>query len=243
MPTAEEVLNASRANIGKGPEEFWSWYPAPAGTAWCCIYQSKVLTDAGIPTHYAWVSGLFDLYRSRGRTYAPREAQPGDLIAFDYDGSGPSSYDHIAMVESVSNAGITAINGNWENKVCRVFHRFNAGGYAGGIAEIARPDYTTPTPPPSPEGVTVYQFTRTKDDRIVLFGIGMGAVAHRWQANPNGNFTDWVSLSDGQPFSVEALTVERNADGRFEIMAWGSKGTCYRTQNLNGSWRPWRTTL
>ena len=151
MATADDVLNLSRSYLGSPPDQFWAWYPAPAGTAWCCIYQSFILSAVGIPTHVAWVSGLFDQYRANGRTYAPREAQPGDLVAFDYDGSGPSSYDHIAMVESVDpNVGITAINGNWTGKVSRVLHRWDAPGYAGGIAEIARPTYTN-TPPPSPQ--------------------------------------------------------------------------------------------
>ena len=148
MPTAEQTLNIARSYLGEGPARFVNWYPAPMGTAWCAIFQSYCLTQAGIPTHYAWVSGLFDQYRREGRTFAPHEAQPGDLVAFDYDGNGPRSYDHIAMVESVTSEGIIAINGNWSNKVLRVLHRWNAGGFAGGIAEIARPAYDQPNPDP-----------------------------------------------------------------------------------------------
>ena len=91
MATADDALNAARSYLGEGPQRFWDWYPAPAGTAWCCIFQSYVLTQVGIPTHYAWVSGLFDFYRSQGRTLAPYQAQPGDLVAFDYDGNGASA--------------------------------------------------------------------------------------------------------------------------------------------------------
>lgn len=246
MATPDEVLNIARSHLNDGPESYWAWYPAPAGTAWCCIAQSRFLTDAGIPTRYAWVSGLFDHYRAMGRTYAPHEAQPGDLVAFDYDGTGPSSYDHIALVESVTDEGIIAINGNWTGKVCRVLHRWNAGGYAGGIAEIARPEYTAPTPPPTPgKRNKMYEYAKTTDGRIVLFGIGFGKVAHRWQTAPNGNFSGWVTLGDGQPFDVDSLTANTNLDGRFEIMAWNSQtgDVCYRTQNKDTSWRPWRTTL
>ena len=147
MATAEDALNLARAQLGKGPDEFCAWYPAPIGTAWCCIFQSWVLTYSGTQdTHYAWVSGLFDAMRAQGRTFAPREAQPGDLVAFDYDGGGRSNYDHIAMVEAVTADGIVAINGNWQNRVQRVLHRWDRGGFAGGIAEIARPFYTAPQP-------------------------------------------------------------------------------------------------
>lgn len=179
MATVDQVLSLSRSHLGEGPQAVWDWYPAPAGTAWCCIYQSKILTDCGIPTHYAWVSGLFNWYRNEGRTYAPHEAQPGDLVAFDYDGSGPSSYDHIAMVESVTADGIIAINGNWENKVQRVLHRWSGSGYAAGIAEIARPAYeSAPTPQPSEEDTMNVWLMRANNSPEVF--VVQGNLAGRW---------------------------------------------------------------
>jgi len=210
MATADEVLNLSRSHLGEGPQAFWAWYPAPAGTAWCCIYQSKILSDSGIPTHYAWVSGLFDFYRSQGRTFAPREAQPGDLIAFDYDGNGPSSYDHIAMVESVNSDGIVAINGNWTNKVCRVLHRWNGSGYEGGIAEIARPAYTAaPQPNPTPAGdddVNVW-FMRAKNDPAVY--VVQANLSGRWhlKSAPQANSITYVlGLNGGRVLAPPADT-------------------------------------
>jgi hypothetical protein len=150
MPTVDEVLNIERSFLGEGGQRFWAWYPAAPGTAWCCIFQSYCLTAAGIDTHYAWVSGLFDQYRSEGRnSYDIRTAQPGDLIAFEWN-STPGGYDHIAMVESVDSAGVTAINGNVNgSRVQRLWHPFNGGG----IAEIARPPYDTPTPSPEEDDV------------------------------------------------------------------------------------------
>lgn len=172
MPTAEQTLNIARSYLEQGPQGFWDWYPAPAGTAWCCIAQSKFLTEAGIPTHYAWVSGLFDQYRSQGQTFAPHEAQPGDLVAFDYDGTGPSSYDHIAMVESVDDSGIIAINGNWSGKVSRVLHRWNAGGYSGGIAEIARPAYTKDPEPEDEDMKSLLMIDRRQNPAPVYHACG-----------------------------------------------------------------------
>lgn len=161
MPTAEEVLNIERSFLGEGGQRFWDWYPAAPGTAWCCIFQSYCLTAAGIPTHYAWVSALFDQYRSEGRnSYDIRTAQPGDLIAFEWN-STPGGYDHIAMVESVDleRDGVYAINGNVNgSRVQRLWHPFNGGG----IAEIARPAYSAPIPP-LPIGKTeMVRFVRAK---------------------------------------------------------------------------------
>ena len=145
MTTVDEVLNIERSFLGEGGNRFWDWYPAAYGTAWCCMFQSYCLTAAGIDTHFSWVSGLFDQYRSEGRnSYDIRTAQPGDLIAFEWN-STPGGYDHIAMVESVDANGVTALNGNVNgSRVCRLWHPFNGGG----IAEIARPPYTALTPPP-----------------------------------------------------------------------------------------------
>lgn len=160
MATVDEVLNIERSFLGEGGQRFWAWYPAAPGTAWCCIFQSYCLTAAGIPTHFAWVSGLFDQYRSEGRnSYDIRTAQPGDLIAFEWN-STPGGYDHIAMVESVDATGVTAINGNVNgSRVQRLWHPFNGGG----IAEIARPSYETPVPPTPPESkANMVRFIRPK---------------------------------------------------------------------------------
>jgi len=150
MATVDEVLNIERSFLGEGGQRFWDWYPAAPGTAWCCIFQSYCLTAAGIDTHYAWVSGLFDAMRAQGRnSYDIRSAQPGDLIAFEWN-STPGGYDHIAMVESVDADGVMAINGNVNgSRVQRLWHSFNSGG----IAEIARPTYSTPSPSPEEDDV------------------------------------------------------------------------------------------
>lgn len=156
MATADDLLSVARSYLGEGPDRFTGWYPAPSSTPWCCIFVSFCASQVGIPTHYAWVSGLFDQMRAEGRTLAPRDAQPGDYVAFDYDGGGPRAYDHIAIVESVDERGIVAVNGNWQNRVQRVLHRWDRPGFPGGIAEIARPPLSIPDPSPEEDNVKPY---------------------------------------------------------------------------------------
>jgi hypothetical protein len=150
MATVDEVLELERSFLGEGGQRFWAWYPAAPGTAWCDIFQSYCLSAVGIPTHFAWVSAHFDYYRAQGRTsYDARAATPGALIAFEWN-STPGGYDHIAMVESVEANGVTAINGNVNgSRVQRLWHPFNGGG----IAEVAFPEYDTPTPSPEEDDV------------------------------------------------------------------------------------------
>lgn len=159
MATAEEVLDIERSFLGEGGQRFWDWYPAARGTAWCDIFQSYCLTAVGIDTHFAWVSSHFDYYRAQGRcSYDARSATPGALIAFEWN-STPGGYDHIAMVESVDDNGVTAINGNVNgSRVCRLWHPFNGGG----IAEVAFPEYTTPTPPQPIGKPEMVRFVRAK---------------------------------------------------------------------------------
>lgn len=243
MATADAALNAARSYLGEGPQRFWDWYPAPAGTAWCCIFQSYVLTQVGIPTHYAWVSGLFDFYRSQGRTYAPHEAQPGDLVAFDYDGTGPSSYDHIAMVESVNDQGIVAINGNWENKVQRVLHRWNSGGFAGGIAEIARPAYLAPTPTTKGSHEMRTLLTMTNGCGVEFCAV-FGTLAHRWQTAPGSIWTDWAPVvATAPPVPVDSVTARQGHAGALEVIVWNAEtGQAFRSwQTAPGSaWVDWQ---
>jgi len=244
MATAEEALALWRTFEGEPGNRFWDWYAAPYGTPWCDISQSYVLTHIGIDTHFAWVSAHFDNYRNRGHFTSTniRDAKPGDLVAFEW-GSTPGGYDHIAMIDELTATGAWSWNGNVNgSRVRRLWFPFDGGG----MAEIARPFYSEPiAPPPSTKGKKLFQFSLTTDNRIVLFGIGYGCVTHRWQGVPNGGFGTWAALHDGQPFTVTNLTVSRNADGRFDIMAWDDSGkTCYRTQDKpNGAWRAWRLEL
>jgi len=80
-----------------------------------------------------------------------------------------------------------------------------------------------------------------QDGGIVQFGFYLGQLVHRWQQRPNGNWGAWVALNDGQPFACDGVTAAQNKDGRFEVCVWNSETNqvAYRTQNTNGTWRPW----
>lgn len=222
MATAEETVAFARSFLGEGPKRFTDWYPASVTTPWCAIFQSFCLSATGQPVHYAWVSAMFDQYRSQGRTRANiRDAQVGDLVAFDYDGGGSRAYDHVAMVESVAldGSGLICINGNWQNRVQRVLHRWDRSGFAGGIAEIAVPYYTQIPTPPNPDGDDDVKSIMLMDRRFnparVYHACGNSKVA----------LTDWsqvemlkflgVELVDPAPASwLDALAVLPRNDGK-----------------------------
>lgn len=251
MATAEDALGAARSFLGEGPNRFCDWYPAPIGTAWCAIFQSYVLSQVGIPTRFAWVSGGFDQYRAEGRTFAPYAAEPGDLVAFDYDGGGRNNYDHVAIVETVERdaqgvpTALVAINGNWQNQVQRVRHRFNAGGFSGGIAEIARPAYTTaPTPAPTTKGShEMISLLTMPDGRGVEFRAFWGTVFHRWQKTVGGSWTEWALVNAAKPpTDVDSVSARVASGGALELLAWSTAdGTTFRSwqPSKGSSWSGW----
>lgn len=221
MTTAEEVLNIERSFLGEGGQRFWAWYPAAPGTAWCDIFQSYCLSAAGIDTHFAWVSAHFDHLRNnydsigegwQGRcTRNIRWAEPGDLIAFEWNQT-PGGYDHIAMVESVDSAGVTAINGNVNgSRVQRLWHPFNGGG----IAEVGRPLYQVPAPPIPPTPKDEDEMKRflirgnTKPD-CYLADAGLGWKTHI-PAGQVANFVYAISIAGGEiilPAGAQTTSVE-----------------------------------
>lgn len=168
MTSAQQVLDFEGARLGQGGDETWGWYPLSRGTAWCCAFQSMALTECGIPTHYAWVSALFDDYRSQGRnSYDIRTAQPGDLVAFEW-GSTPNGYDHVAMIIALTDSGAWTRNGNVNgSRVQDLWFPFDGGG----MAEIARPQYTNP-PEPEEEMKSILLVDRRKNPAPVYHAVG-----------------------------------------------------------------------
>jgi hypothetical protein len=168
VTTAQQVLDFEGARLGQGGDETWGWYPLSRGTAWCCAFQSMALTSCGIPTHYAWVSALFDDYRSQGRNfYDIRTAQPGDLVAFEW-GSTAGGYDHVAMIIGLTESGAWTRNGNVNgSKIADLWFPFDGGG----MAEIARPPYTNP-PEPEEEMKSILLVDRRKTPAPVYHAFG-----------------------------------------------------------------------
>lgn len=247
MATVDEVLNIERSFLGEGGQRFWAWYPAAPGTAWCDIFQSYCLTAAGIDTHYAWVSAHFDHLRKdydsigdgwRGRcTTNVRWAQPGDLLAFEWN-STPGGYDHIAMVESVDANGVTAINGNVNgSRVQRLWHSFATGG----IAEIARPPYSSaPTPGPVEAKDSRMFHMKNVDGRDEYIALTAGGqVVSCWAAKPGGKIGPWAELRGG--IAGSNLVAEVAPDGRLcvTLAAMGELWGSWQSSPASGPWVDW----
>lgn len=239
MTTAQQVLNLEGTRLGDGGDEFWRWYPAAPGTAWCMIFQSWALSQCGIPIRYAWVSACFDEYRRQGRnSYDIRSAQPGDLVAFEW-GSTPGGYDHVAMVIGLTESGAWTRNGNVNgSKVKDLWFPFDGGG----MAEIARPPYSTaPTPTPTPTNAKdrdMFHLTNQQGLEQYIALTEGGQVVTCWTSTPGGTFNTWSELKPG--IAGSNLSAELLSNGCFAVTL-AAMGQLWGTmqQFPNGPWFDW----
>ncbi len=90
--------------------------------AWCAAFVTAIGIQLGISQILlpeCGVGEMVKLYKkvNRYRTAATHTPKPGDLIVYDWDGSG--SGDHIGVVEWVYGKNMTAVEGNYQNAVAR----------------------------------------------------------------------------------------------------------------------------
>lgn len=109
--------------------------PYNNGSAWCAAFTSWLWKEAGYDvswTDFDYVPAVWndavamDLNRA-----STSQAQPGDLIVFDWEGDGTP--DHIGIVDSVANGTINTIEGNSSDRVQRQHYGFGAGEIVGVI--------------------------------------------------------------------------------------------------------------
>jgi hypothetical protein len=88
------------------------------GDPWCSMFASWTWRMAGINTYYPYSGDFYYWGKNRGQLRSFNHVQRGDVVLY---GSGPSSSQHIGVVETVHADGrITTIEGNYGNKVTRV---------------------------------------------------------------------------------------------------------------------------
>ena len=238
MTTAQQVLDFEGARLDDGGDETWAWYPLSRGTAWCMAFQSMALTECGIPIRYAWVSACFDDYRRQGRnSYDIRTAQPGDLVAFEW-GSTPGGYDHVAMIIGLTQTGAWTRNGNVNgSRVQDLWFPFDGGG----MAEIARPPYSTaPTPTPTnAKDRDMFHLINTDGrDEFIALTEG-GQVVSCWSGTPGGVIGPWMELKPG--IAGSNLVAEKAPDGRLcvTLAAMGELWGSFQAAPSTGPWCDW----
>jgi hypothetical protein len=128
-----EVAITQIGNVGG--EIYWRWFGFGSRVPWCAIFVSWVaeqcgFIEAGVIPMFSSTSAGMQWFQSRGQ-WQPRGfmPSPGDLIFFDWTGSGTP--DHVGIVERVEGNTIHTIEGNSSDMVRRRTHQLNGATTLG----------------------------------------------------------------------------------------------------------------
>jgi hypothetical protein len=241
MATAEQVLAIEAGYLGSNGDKVRAWYPLPSTAPYCMAGQSMALTEAGIPTHFAYVTYMLDAYERNGNFVSNdvREAMPGDLVCFDW-GGGRYALDHVAMIIELTETGAWTRNGNVNGgKWADLWFPFNGGG----MAYIARPFYENePAPGPGPLATKANEMFHMKNadgrDEYIALTEG-GQVVSCWSTKPDGVIGPWMELRPG--IAGSNLVAEYAADGRLcvTLAAMGELWGSWQAAPSTGPWCDW----
>lgn len=131
-----KALAVANAEVGtREVDAAFANKPYNNNSAWCAAFTSWVWKEAGYDvswTDYDYVPSVWNDAGAMGlQRPNTSEAQPGDLIVFDWEGDGTP--DHIGIVESVNGGTIHTIEGNSSDRVQRLKYGMNSGDIVGVI--------------------------------------------------------------------------------------------------------------
>lgn len=161
MATANEVLAKAAGEIGYSrwtdPEhgtKYGRWYAEQVGSSYfgesgvpyCAMFVSWVLGQVGYTPKFLYAYCPYIDRDFNSRKVAKAQAQPGDIVLFDWGGDGVA--DHVGFVELNKGSYLQTIEGNTSNgQVKRCTRNF------GTVKSVIRPEYGV-VPVPS-GGLTV----------------------------------------------------------------------------------------
>lgn len=144
MTKKELFVKIAEGELGvsapRGDDKYIEWYGGFGNDVpWCAIFVSWCAHMAGlgedsVPKHASCTLGR-NMFRAKGRFhsgdgYIPK---PGDLVYFDWDGSGDC--DHVGIVKSANSVSFTTIEGNSANAVRQRIYLMKSEQIAG-FAEV-----------------------------------------------------------------------------------------------------------
>ena len=167
MGTPDDVIRIAAGEVGysrwQDPEtgtKYGRWYEEKVdgpggydyganGVAFCAMFASWVLAQAGVACAGfpgAYCPAMLEAAERAGATVSKQQAQPGDIIFFDWQGDGES--DHVGIVtKNHGGSYFETIEGNTSSGASG--SQSNGGVVArrvrtsGAVCGIVRPDYGT----------------------------------------------------------------------------------------------------
>lgn len=195
-----------------------SWLAGPSTSVWWCMLFASwcVYTSGGtIPGGISFnTDHTLSAARSAGRVVSRANAQPGDLVIYNWDGN--STTDHVGILEKVIAAGIQTIEGNtsgsdWGSQsagngvhrrtrswaaVAAIVRPYYVGGGGTGASKPAATTTAKPAPAPaaSPAADGYWGSTTTRALQRVLGTPQDGVVSSQsaaWRSANTGLTSGW----------------------------------------------------
>lgn len=149
MATAASVLSVAQGQVGykegkNNSNKYGSAYGMNS-VSWCMIFVWWCFKQAGAESLIKKTASCTACWNAmKGQSVSRNSLKPGDIVFFDWDGSGDC--DHVGIVESVGSSRVTTIEGNTSSG--------NSGSQSNGdgvyrryrnlsqVAKAIRPAYT-----------------------------------------------------------------------------------------------------
>lgn len=155
MATATQTLKKAASYLGYSNGTYFGKkfvkyfhvgsYYGQSGVPWCAMFVSDVLyevgqTCPGFPS--ASCGAALSAARRAGVVLSNKKnAKPGDIVIFDWDGKASNGVDHVGFVEINKGSYIQTIEGNTGNAVRRRTRNWST------VAAIIRPKYSASQKP------------------------------------------------------------------------------------------------
>ena len=121
-PGNTAIVELAKAQVGNvGGQPYWSWYGFNGRVEWCACFVSWCLNQSGYsePKFAACTSQGVPWFRGHGQWASGNytDLAPGDIIFFDWDGSGDA--DHVGIVIGKDDTIVYTVEGN-SGDACKI---------------------------------------------------------------------------------------------------------------------------
>ena len=190
MPSVDTLLSVARGQIGysrwddaETGTKYGRWYAEKYGPAWlansgvpyCAMFVSWVFDRAGVKVKWlpdTYCPNIHDRIESADDDYSSKNAEPGDVVLFDWQCDGED--DHVGIVEENTGSYLVTIEGNTSA---------GSSGSQGNGGKVARRtrSYAVTTIIGRPDFSADARWVSSKDGKSWWYDHGDGSYATDWE--------------------------------------------------------------
>ena len=190
MPSVDTLISVARGQIGysrwddsETGTKYGRWYAEKYGPAWlasngvpyCAMFVSWVFDRAGVKVKWlpdTYCPNIHSRIESADDDYSSKNAEPGDVVLFDWQRDGED--DHVGIVEENTGSYLVTIEGNTSS---------GSSGSQGNGGKVARRtrSYAVTTIIGRPDFSADARWVSSKDGKSWWYDHGDGTYATSWE--------------------------------------------------------------